>query len=159
MAQNLIIENIESSLLNFCLRFATALNLEKGWEFESISFDSFTKESELPLKDLVGLNHVMVEVEEPFLSVECLLEISAYAETNGLRIKWAASHLFEELKPTLTIPYLDANTLEGLGQFTIKDGTRVMPVSGEERFARFFIVQLVLSSTLDLRRGGLLANA
>ena len=155
MAQ--VIENVEASLLNFCKRFAEAVNIQHpDWNFKQVSFDSYATEGELPLQDLVGLNHVMVELDEHQLIVECLFGVSTYEDENGFRMKAAASHLFEELKPTRTLPYLDATTGGILGFFSIKNGTRMMPVGGDQRFVRFFIVQLGLQGVVDLRQRGLL---
>lgn len=150
------IENVHASLQNFCKRFAEAMNVQLGYDLDNIDFEAFTEESEMPLKDLVGITNLSVEVDEHVLNIECLVGVVTYGDTNNFRLRKLSGMLFEELKPTRCLPYMDADTGVVSNQFSVLNGTKMMPVSGGERPARFFIVRLKSLETIDLRSTGVL---
>lgn len=143
MATN-ILENISASLLNFCKRFGENVELQ-GITPQSLSpwdFDTVQDENELPTEDLIGISNLSITADEHILEVECLIGITTYDDTNGMRLKKLMGYLFEGLKPTSVLPYLDAETGVRSNLMSILNGTRLMPVTGGVRPARFIIVRL-----------------
>ena len=152
MATNTL-ENISASLLNFCKRFAENAVLQsltnqplKPWDFDTVQ-----SEDELPPGDLIGISNLSVTVDEHLLEIECMVGITTYSDTNGMRLKKLMGYLFEELKPTCVLHYLDAETGVRSNLLSVLNGTKLMPVTGGLRPARFIIVRLKSLETIELK--------
>lgn len=146
-------EHLEASLLNFCLRFADAMIAQgvTDRELEPYNFENVGSEDELEEKDLVGISNLSIEMDDHFLELELLIGISTYDDLNNFRLRKLCGYLFEELKPTNALPVVDADTGLPLGgKMLVLNGTRMMPVTGNTRPTRFFIVQLKATLTQEL---------
>lgn len=144
------LDNISASLLAFCKSFGEAMLAQENIPLEVVDFEAVQEELELPMRDVVGPSHLMLEVDEHELTITCLIGCSTYVDGNNFRLRKLSGYLFEELKPTKCIPLLDADTGVVLSSMVVANGTRMMPVTGGDRPARFFAVTLKSLSALTL---------
>jgi len=151
MAENLL-ENLQASLLNFSKRFAEAMQLAGiSPNISVIDFEAVQDEDELENIDLTGPSNLQLELDEHLVEVECMFGVTTYNDLNTFRLKKLSGYLLEELKPTRVLPYLDASTGAELSYMVVQNGTKMMPVTGGDRPARFFIVRMKLGRGVDLR--------
>lgn len=146
-------EHLEASLLNFCQRFGEAMQIQLVTDqpLEPYNFENMGSENELPQHDLVGISNLSIEMDEHLLELELLIGISTYDDLNNFRLRKLVGYLFEELKPTKNLPIIHAETGEPLNaSMVVMNGTKMMPVSGATRPARFFIVRMMATLTQDL---------
>lgn len=151
MSEN-ILENLQASLLNFSKRFAEGMRLAGvSPSVQVVDFDSVQDEDELENIDLTGPSNLQVTLDEHLLDVEVMFGVTTYNDLNTFRLKKLSGYLLEELKPTRTLPYLDATTGIQSSYMVIQNGTKMMPITGGDRPARFFIVRMKLALGFDLR--------
>lgn len=151
MSEN-ILENLQASLLNFSKRFAEGMRLAGvSPNISVVDFDSVQDEDELENIDLTGPSNLQASLDEHLLEVEVMFGVTTYNDLNTFRLKKLSGYLLEELKPTRTLPYLDATTGVQGSYMVIQNGTKMMPVTGGDRPARFFIVRMKLALGFDLR--------
>lgn len=153
MSQNTL-EDLQASLLNFSKLFAERMvTAGISQTLTNMDFESVQSEDELEERDLTGPANLQVTLDEHLLEVEVMFGVTTYDDLNNFRLKALSGYLFEELKPTRNLPLLDCNTGEVLGTLVVQNGTTMMPVTGGDRPARFFIVRLKSAFGVDLRRG------
>lgn len=146
-----VYRNLRASLVAFCKNLIPVLQARFPQYTGGLSaqdFDTFQEEKDLPQMDCLGTAHTSFEVNNHVVSIETMIGVSTLADKNMFRLHDWMSVVFEAVRPGAQIPYLDADTGEVLGSFTILDGTRAMPVGGGNRPARFFVLTALLGVTI-----------
>lgn len=141
------LENHHSSLLRFCNAFAIEMK-NQHQNLTVVDYEAHADVETLPKSDLIGVANFAIQQDEQMYHIEAMIGITTYDDHNLFRLKQLTSRLFDYLAPTNMIELVDADTAEPIGQMTIKNGTRAMPVAGSaQRPMRFIIFRCISSQT------------
>jgi hypothetical protein len=94
-----------------------------------IEWDAHASIMDLPASDLIGLSAFAVSDDANVAVINCAVGVATYNEENLFRLRKASAILFEALRPTKVIPYLDATTGDRLGEIKLISGTSAHPVA------------------------------
>lgn len=118
-----MVEDILSSILVFCRRFAEA----NGFDLKVANLDAHTDETQWPEGDFIGPAELQIEFDEKHVSVEGAICLSSRDDTNLFRLQGYTNALAKVLLPNKSIPLLDARSGREYAVLGIMNGTRVMP--------------------------------
>lgn len=108
---NGLLNIIESSLLAHSKALAGAINGTLGYNVKSVLFDDYTLEERLPEQDIIGCWQLEFEVDEHIVSGTFLLTLSTLNDSGLFRLRNAASLVFDEIKPTRNLIYINLTAL------------------------------------------------
>lgn len=141
--------NIHSSLMRFCQEFIDSLEDGDSPQFQN--FDATWDDAELPNTDLCGYFALTYEVNDQFVEGSFQVGYSTREDRNLFRLVSAMDRFITTLLPTNKITIYDADTGSKLGLMVIKNGTRIMPVSGSKnRPVQFIAVSFITTVTYEL---------
>lgn len=128
MQTELILMDIDASIKRFCVDFGEASLPQLAYE----EFDDHADESSVPKMDLIGTSALSAVTNHPFITINVMIGITTYSDTNILRLRELVAGLFQRLQPTNRIDLLDWKTGEKKGNLIVADGVRVLPVGGDD---------------------------
>ena len=126
----MLANNAWASLVSFTQDIKDRLNSEGILEnAEYIEWDAHANINDLPQKDVIGLTSFALLDEGNMLTVNGAIGIGTFNEKSLFRLRKGSALIFELLKPTLTIPYLDADSGFHINDIVLQSGTNLLPVS------------------------------
>jgi len=116
--------NVYASLSNFLQTFITGLSYSATF----IDFDQYTSLDMLPVENIVGMRGFTVDSGRVVMDVKVMFCVATVDDQSMFAHRDILDQLFTLCQPTNSVPYVDANTGDVLGQFTIAAGTAILPV-------------------------------
>lgn len=137
--------NVQASLFSFCNTLISSYKPSISDTLSIEKLDAFADPSKLPEHDIVGPMHFQMSVYEGLLEVETMIVFSTVNDRNLFRLDEMIGKTFERLLPGSTIPLVRASDGTKIGQFTLKNGTSVLPVDNSaNRPVKAIAIQLAL---------------
>lgn len=130
-----LILHAQVSLLRFTSELAKEFRYKFSMPFETANFDSHRHESELPEGNVVGLeSFAYTERDDPVAIVSGQITVGTSQDPDNNTLIRALSVIIKKTKALKTIPLLNSNTGEVIGEI-IFDGYRAVPPSsmGEKK--------------------------
>ncbi|MDR3436433.1 hypothetical protein [Telmatospirillum sp.] len=129
--------NVYGSLSNFLNVFIATLSYDAVF----VDFDQYVSLDTLPYENIVGVRGFTVDSGRITIGVQVMFCVTTIDDQSMFAHRDILDQLFTLCLPTKSIPYLDGTTGDVLGQFTIADGTSILPV--HRSTARTFQMMMV----------------
>lgn len=122
-----LIIHAQVSLLRFTTTLAETFKNKYSIEFETVNFDSHTTDSQLPTANVVGLeSFTYMERDDPVAVVSGQITIGTSNDPDNELLIRCLSHTISKTKALKTIPLLDSNSGDLIGEI-IFSGFRTVP--------------------------------